>query len=634
MRFLSGRPWSAAAVCLLVAVITLCASPGHSNEPATTYATDSQTWTVMVYMAADAYPEIPWEPDINEMEAASQAEGVTTVALVDPLGPGNSVIYRIDEDPFFLDPTIVSTVLDGAGVLPTDGEADMADPATLTAFVSYSTELFPADRYVLVLWGHGGGWLGICPDGLDLMTLPELRAGLEDADQALGRTIDVIVADACAEATVEVAYEIRETADYLVASERYMSVDGLPYTQILGDLAAAPDMSPEQFSRTVVDRYTQWAEYGSSISTTMAAFDLSAAEGFVDGLSELSLLGARYDGLFDDQLFGAYSDADRFEDPLSMDAGDFLAELARSDTPVDLRYTAGRVLLEFSAMVFHSGLYVSPEPVDSISAAGASGAAIFVDTDMSATDYADLAIAATPWPRFAELAMEDSGTVVLNQEPEYSAHDSDADGDELDDAVTFTWDLPAAGTYEVWVFSSGPNGLTHVTTIDSDLPEVTVAGIAGRLVLSAVGCDMNGSAISYLRLDISLYQNVTVEVRVDATHLAPDVEFDVYLMLDGGPRRMDMTAPGTYDIAVTIPEDALPGQMVSVEVLDRHSGDVLGWNWTVFTRYGASADVQVFENGADDAADLEGTIVLAALVSAAVIAVALFLIVRRAKGRR
>ncbi len=634
MRTLSVRPWSAAAACLLVAVITLCASPGQSSEPVTTYATDSQTWTVMVYMAADAYPEIPWEPDINEMEAASQTEGVTTVALVDPLGPGNSMIYKIDEDPFFLDPTIVSTVLDGTAVLPADGEADMADPAALTAFVSHSAELFPADRYVLVLWGHGGGWLGICPDGLDLMTLPELRSGLEDADQALGRTIDVIVADACAEATVEVAYEIRETADYLVASERYMSVDGLPYTQILGDLAAAPDMSPEQFSRTVVDRYTQWAEYGSAISTTMAAFDLSAVDGFVDGLSELSLLGARYDGLFDDQLFGAYSDADRFEDPLNVDAGDFIAELARSDTPVELKYTAGRVLLEFSSMVFHSGLYVSPEPVDSISAAGASGAAIFVDTDMSATNYADLAIAATPWPRFAELAMEDSGTVVLNQEPDHSAHDSDADGDELDDAVTFTWDIPTAGTYEVWVFSSGPNGLEHVTTIESDLPEVTVAGIAGRLVLSAVGCDMNGSAMSCLRLDISLYQNVSVEVRVDSTRIPSDILFDVYLMLDGGPRKMGLTAPGTYELSVTIPEDALPGQMVSVEVLDRYSGDVLGWNWTVFTRYGASADVQVFENGADDAADLGGTIVLAALVGATVTVVTLFLTVRRAKGRR
>ncbi len=37
------------------------------------------------------------------------------------------------------------------------GKVSMTDPKTLTDFIEYSADNFPANRYVLILWDHGGG---------------------------------------------------------------------------------------------------------------------------------------------------------------------------------------------------------------------------------------------------------------------------------------------------------------------------------------------------------------------------------------------------------------------------------------------------------------------------------------------
>ena len=38
------------------------------------------------------------------------------------------------------------------------GEVNMGDPNTLTDFVKWGLETFPARHTALVLWDHGGGW--------------------------------------------------------------------------------------------------------------------------------------------------------------------------------------------------------------------------------------------------------------------------------------------------------------------------------------------------------------------------------------------------------------------------------------------------------------------------------------------
>ena len=174
--------------CLeLVIVVLACATVLSTSSSISIHLAEAAsidepaTWTLMVYMAADVSDELPWLQDINEMEAAYQASGTSVVALLDPPGDGDSRLLEIAHDEGFFDPDIVSVDVEDEGeVIPVSGEVNMGSPDTLRDFIEFSAANYPADHLVLVLWGHGAGWMGLCPDGFDLLTLPELRDGEND----------------------------------------------------------------------------------------------------------------------------------------------------------------------------------------------------------------------------------------------------------------------------------------------------------------------------------------------------------------------------------------------------------------------------------------------------------------------
>ena len=85
------------------------------------------------------------------------------------------------------------------------GKKSMVDPATLSDFIQYSKAKYPADRYMLVLWDHGGGSLtGYGYDQNftnDSMTLDEMGTALKNG----GCAFDIVGFDACLMSTLETA---------------------------------------------------------------------------------------------------------------------------------------------------------------------------------------------------------------------------------------------------------------------------------------------------------------------------------------------------------------------------------------------------------------------------------------------
>lgn len=99
------------------------------------------------------------------------------------------------------------------------GARSMTDPSTLSDFVRYCGEHYPANRNVLIMWDHGGGALygyGIDENlGGDSMQINEIDSALENA----GVKFDFIGFDACLMATVETACMAERHADYMIGSE-------------------------------------------------------------------------------------------------------------------------------------------------------------------------------------------------------------------------------------------------------------------------------------------------------------------------------------------------------------------------------------------------------------------------------
>ena len=110
-------------------------------------------WTFMVYLDGDNNLESAGIDDFLEMSSVGSDLNVNIVVQFD----------RIDGyDSSYDDWKTCKRFLITSGMTPTTanaiadiGEANMGDPATLTAFIDWATTAYPASRYALVLWNHG-----------------------------------------------------------------------------------------------------------------------------------------------------------------------------------------------------------------------------------------------------------------------------------------------------------------------------------------------------------------------------------------------------------------------------------------------------------------------------------------------
>ncbi|MBN1888582.1 MAG: DUF11 domain-containing protein [Thermoflexales bacterium] len=178
---------------------------------------------------------------INRAEKAAGNAHALVLLVLDGPGDGDSFLYHLQEDyddscPNFADPTCDGRYVEGQ-TLWRWGE-DLGSPYSLAEFLKGALRAYPnSGQVILALAGHGEGWTpdllagqpsrhDTQPGGLlwdahpgDSLSTYELGQALRWSSLASGRKIDLLYLDACLMATSEVAYELRDGADYLLASE-------------------------------------------------------------------------------------------------------------------------------------------------------------------------------------------------------------------------------------------------------------------------------------------------------------------------------------------------------------------------------------------------------------------------------
>lgn len=169
---------------------------------------------------------------------------------------------------------------------------NMAEAATLTAFMDYVYGNYTADCYSLILWNHGGGAVvgygGDENNGYDTLTLYELDRALGKSRLiAEGKKLEWIGFDACLMGMLEVAAACAPYADYLVASEGMAWEQGWNYA-FLSNIYDETCFSGEVTGREIVDAY---ADYYDSMENcqpeyTLACMDLSETEYVIEKLEE------------------------------------------------------------------------------------------------------------------------------------------------------------------------------------------------------------------------------------------------------------------------------------------------------------------------------------------------------------
>ena len=188
--------------------------------------------------------------DLLEMVRAEKSDRVNI--LVETVGTRNwdryfgissrhAERYRVDSGRL--------TLLDG-----TLGQLDTTIPSTLSDFIRWGVETAPADRYILLLWDHGGG--PVYGFGYDefrsfnsSLTIDEMQIALRDA----GVYFDFIGMDCCLMSSLEVCCALYEYCDYTILSEDFEPGCGWSYQGWLSALADNPAIDTPALAEIAID---------------------------------------------------------------------------------------------------------------------------------------------------------------------------------------------------------------------------------------------------------------------------------------------------------------------------------------------------------------------------------------------
>lgn len=177
---------------------------GALRDPLVTLKGNGQdTVTVLVYMNGSDLEtdDAAATDDLSEMVAAGSSDKVNV--LVETLGTRSwNGKYNISSK------TAQRHKLNGKGLqLLQDnlGNVNCGDADALSDFIKWGVKNYPADRYILMFWDHGGGPVyGFGYDDRteseDSLTLAEIQQALHDS----GTVFDFIGMDCCIMSSIEV----------------------------------------------------------------------------------------------------------------------------------------------------------------------------------------------------------------------------------------------------------------------------------------------------------------------------------------------------------------------------------------------------------------------------------------------
>jgi hypothetical protein len=333
-------------------------------------------WTVMVYLAGDNNLTDESVFALTEMKnAVISDDRIAVIAQLDPKsGSIPSHRYVINRGPAaravtghrtiaadaipIEEPTIKFRVAAGPstgarGVKTDRGETDTGDPATLFDFISWTKEHYRAERYMVILAGHGAGTEedflmrdettlaqnGIRPSNpTSSLSMRELQSVFEKVKEELKIEIDILGMDVCLMSMVEVCYELNGFVKYLVSSESYSPTAGWPYRQILEKIDAAlqedKEASTEELAKIIVGEYIGfYNDYiVGGLSVDQSVLKVSASSGVVDAVKnfakDIEERLKRNEQQFKDALILAHWEAQSYNGELFVDLLDFCERLA------------------------------------------------------------------------------------------------------------------------------------------------------------------------------------------------------------------------------------------------------------------------------------------------------------------
>ena len=235
--------------------LTACHKSDEPEQPARR--------TVLVYMQArnslNGY-------DLDDLQEMQQATIPADCHLLVYLSSYNS------------DDQLFELTKEGRNVLKTYPEGSSLSVERMRQVIADARAAAPSRELGIVLWSHSSGWRqnatrmqamtrGFGLEGSKFMSVTELAEALANND------LDYIYFDTCYMGTVEVAYELRQCANFMVGSVCEVPADGSPYQLTLEGLFAADIRAG---LRDAIDKTASYysGRTGSYCPSTLSLIDL------------------------------------------------------------------------------------------------------------------------------------------------------------------------------------------------------------------------------------------------------------------------------------------------------------------------------------------------------------------------
>lgn len=177
-----------------------------------TAAANAPTWTIMIYGHGGHNLATSLVDDMRTMETLGSGPGFNLIIQTDFDASQADDLEEIGLPPKLAEGTTRFLVAKSANpekieskVLDRLPELNHDDPATLSDFIAWAAKAYPADRYGLILWDHGGQWEGFGGDTQDgtldetgTMTPAQIHEALDKSMKMAGiAQWDFIAFDTC-----------------------------------------------------------------------------------------------------------------------------------------------------------------------------------------------------------------------------------------------------------------------------------------------------------------------------------------------------------------------------------------------------------------------------------------------------
>ncbi|MBE5935932.1 MAG: hypothetical protein E7262_09110 [Lachnospiraceae bacterium] len=249
------------------------------------------TWTIMIYMDGTDLEMFNGSAtkDLREIMSAKICQSTTENVniLVQTGGAAMWHNYDVDESKtqrFHIDSIACPTVVEEFEI-QNMGEAD-----TLTDFLQWGVENYPAEHMGVIFWNHGNGVSGgVCVDDEDSLMVPELEYSFAKVSEQMTCNFDFIGFDTCLSGSIEYANALAPYADYMIASANTEPGEGWNYQHFLDKILLEPTCTVEEVGQIICDTYYDTtSKKNKDARLTMAMYDLSKVDEVCVAVNDLA----------------------------------------------------------------------------------------------------------------------------------------------------------------------------------------------------------------------------------------------------------------------------------------------------------------------------------------------------------